>query len=146
MFVLCLAGANVMAADGLTSIKSANGPKETIERLEAAVKARGLTIFAHIPHAKGAASVGVPLRPNDLFIFGNPKVGTPLMQAQPTIGLDLPLRMLVWQDAAGDTWVSFNQPEWLARRHEIDRDAGAASISAMTGALSAIARAATSAP
>ena len=83
-----------MAAEGLTTIKSHFGPKDTMNRLEAEVKARGMTVFAHIPHEKGAAAVGVPLRPNDLLIFGNAKVGTPLMQSAPTIGIDLPLK--VW--------------------------------------------------
>ena len=98
-----------MAADGLTSIKSNFGPEETMNRLEAEVKARGMTVFAHIPHAKGAAAVGVPLRPNDLLIFGNAKVGTLLMQLAPTIGIDLPLKVLVWQDADGITWLSYKR-------------------------------------
>jgi len=96
-----------MAADGLTTIQSHFGPKDTMNRLEAEVKARGMTVFAHIDHAKGAALAGVPLRPNDLLIFGNPKVGTPLMQSAPTIGIDLPLKVLVWQDAEGSTWLSY---------------------------------------
>jgi uncharacterized protein (DUF302 family) len=92
-----------MATGGLTTIKSNFGPEDTMSRLEAEVKARGMTVFAHIPHAKGAAAVGVPLRPNDLLIFGNAKVGTPLMQSAPTTGIDLPLKVLIWQDAEG-TW------------------------------------------
>jgi uncharacterized protein (DUF302 family) len=84
--VICLSGAHAMAAEGLTTIKSHFGPKDTMDRLEAEVKARGMTIFAHIPHAKGAAAVGVSLLPNDLLIFGNAKVGTPLMQSAPTSG------------------------------------------------------------
>ena len=95
-----------MAADGLITIKSHFGAEDTTKRLEAEVKARGITVFAHIPHAKGAAAVGVPLRPNDLLIFGNPKVGTALMQSAPTSGIDLPLKVLVWQDAEGNTWLS----------------------------------------
>src|SRR5215467_5096707 len=104
---ICLSGAHAMAAEGLTTIKSTFGPEETMYRLEAEVKARGMTIFAHIPHAKGAAAAGIPLRPNDLLIFGNAKVGTPLMQLAPTIGIDLPLKVLVWQDAEGSTWLSY---------------------------------------
>src|SRR6516225_10944619 len=100
---ISLLGAHAMAADGLTTIKSNFGPKDTMNRLEAEVKARGMTVFAHIPHDKGAAAVGVPLGPNDLLIFGNAKVGTPLMQSAPTIGIDLPLKVLVWQDADGNT-------------------------------------------
>ncbi len=68
-----------------------------------------MTVFAHIPHAAGAAAVGVPLHPNDLLIFGNAKVGTPLMQSAPTTGIDLPLKVLVWQEAEGSTWLSYNE-------------------------------------
>src|SRR5215469_7991618 len=106
-----------MAADGLITIKSSHGPKETMERLEAAVKAKGLIIFARTDHAAGAAEVGLALRPTELLIFGNAKGGTPLMQSIQTIGIDLPLKALVWQDEAGATWVSYNDPAWLAKRH-----------------------------
>ena len=84
-----------MAADGLTTIKSSYGPKETMERLEAAVKAKGPTVFARIDHAAGAAEVRLSLRPTELLIFGNAKGGTPLMQADQTVGIDLPLKALV---------------------------------------------------
>jgi uncharacterized protein (DUF302 family) len=101
-------GAQAMAADGLTTVESAYGPKETMDRLEAEVKVKGLTVFARIDHAAGAAQVGLPLRPTAVLIFGNAKGGTPLMQAAQTIGIDLPLKALVWQDAAGKTWLSYN--------------------------------------
>jgi uncharacterized protein (DUF302 family) len=142
MLLLCLSGVAV-TADGLTTIKSSYGPKETMARLEAEVKARGLTIFARVNHAEGAAAIGLPLRPTDLLIFGNAKGGTPLMLARQTAGIDLPLKLLVWQDEAGTTWVSFNEPEWLARRHDID-SATKAPVSALTAALKAIVQAATS--
>ena len=106
-----------MAADGLTTIRSHYGPEETMARLEAAVTARGMTVFAHIDHAAGAAEVGLPLRPTDLLIFGSPKGGTPLMQSLQTIGIDLPLKALVWRDEAGTTWLSYNDPTWLVERH-----------------------------
>src|SRR5215831_2181290 len=131
---ICLSGAHAMAAEGLTTIKSNFGPKDTMNRLEAEVKARGMTVFAHIPHAAGAAAVGIPLRPNDLLIFGNAKVGTPLMQLAPTIGIDLPLKVLVWQDADGDTWLSYNDPTWLAKRHGLDPRVEAM-VKTLTGAL-----------
>jgi uncharacterized protein (DUF302 family) len=83
-----------MAADGLITIRSAFGPEETMNRLEAEVRAKGLTVFAHVDHAAGAKAVGMPLRPTDLLIFGNAKVGTPLMQAEQTIGIDLPLKAI----------------------------------------------------
>src|SRR5215471_6449491 len=134
---ICLSGAHAMAADGLTTIKSNFGPEETMNRLEAEVKAKGMTVFAHIPHAKGAAAVGLPLRPNDLLIFGNAKVGTPLIQSAPTIGIDLPLKVLVWQDAEGITWLSYNDPAWLARRHGLGPDAEA-TVKTLAGVLNAV--------
>jgi len=106
-----------MAVEGLTTIRSSYGPKDTMNKSEAAVKARGMTVFAHVDHAAGAAAAGLTLRPTELLIFGNARGGTPLMQANQAIGVDLPLRALVWQDAAGDTWVSYNDPAWLAKRY-----------------------------
>jgi uncharacterized protein (DUF302 family) len=81
-----------MAVDGLTSLRSPHGPKDTMDRLEAEVKVRGMTVFARIDHAEGAAAAGLSLRPTELLIFGNAKAGTPLMQAAQTIGIDLPLK------------------------------------------------------
>jgi uncharacterized protein (DUF302 family) len=134
-----------MAADGLITIKSAFGPEETMNRLEAEVRAKGLTVFAHVDHAAGAKAVGMPLRPTDLLIFGNAKGGTPLMQAEQSIGIDLPLKALVWQDAAGVTWLSYNDPYFLAQRHGLD-DATKATVEALSGALKAISGKATTAP
>jgi len=115
-----------MTADGLVTIRSNYGPKETMDRLESEVKGKGLTVFAHVDHAAGATAVGLTLDPTDLLIFGNAKGGTPLMQAVQTIGIDLPLKILVWQDAPGQTWLSYNDPHWLAKRHGIDGSAAAA--------------------
>lgn len=134
-----------MAADGLITLRSSHGPKETMTRLEAAVKAKGLTVFAHVDHAAGAAEVGLSLRPTDLLIFGNAKGGTPLMQAVQTVGIDLPLKALVWQDASGNTWLAYNDPAWLAKRHGLTREADA-SVSALAAALAALAKAATGSP
>jgi len=131
-----------MAADGLTTVHSNYGPQETIGRLEAAIKAKGMTIFARIDHAGAAAEVGMALRPTEVLLFGNPKGGTPLMQSAQTIGIDLPLKALVWQDAAGATWLSYNDPAWLAWRHGVGPEAQAA-IDGMTAALRAVATAAT---
>jgi len=131
-----------MAADGLTTIKSSYGPTETMNRLEAAVKARGMTVFARIDHAAGAAEVELPLRPTELLIFGSAKGGTPLMQAIQTIGIDLPLKALVWQDGADKTWLAYNDPGWLAQRHALGHEAAAA-VHAMAGALEALASTAT---
>ena len=134
-----------MAADGLITIRSAFGPEETMSRLEAEVKAKGLTVFAHVDHAAGANEVGLPLRPTDLLIFGNAKGGTPLMQAEQTIGIDLPLKALVWQDASGVTFLSYNDPHFLARRHGLG-EATRATMEALSGALKAVTSKATTAP
>src|ERR1700689_4540558 len=113
---MSLWGVEAMAVDGLVTIRSDSGPAETMDRLEAGVKEKGLTVFARIDHAAGAEEVGLPLRPTSVLIFGNAKGGTPLMQSVQTIGIDLPLKALVWQDAAGETWLSWNDPAWLAAR------------------------------
>jgi uncharacterized protein (DUF302 family) len=105
--------------EGLTSIRSSFDPKETIDRLEAEIRGQGLTIFARIDHAAGAAEVGLTLRPTELIIFGNARGGTPLIQSVQTIGIDLPLKALVWEDAAGKTWISYNEPNWITQRHGI---------------------------
>jgi uncharacterized protein (DUF302 family) len=128
-----------MSAEGLISIPSSFDPKETMDRLEAALRASGVTIFARIDHAAGAAEVGETLRPTELLIFGNPKAGTPLMQAGQTIGIDLPLKALVWQDAAGKTQVSYNEPGWLARRHGLGPEADG-TVANMTGMLAKLAK------
>jgi len=142
---LGLWGMQAMATDGLTTIQSSFGPQDTVRRLEAAVKAKGMTIFARIDHAAGAEEVGLALRPTELLIFGNAKGGTPLMQSDQTMGIDLPLRALVWQDAAGNTWLSYNDPSWLAQRHGLGA-AAATTVRALTAALNALAKAATTPP
>jgi uncharacterized protein (DUF302 family) len=142
---ICLWGAQAMAADGLITIKSNYGPEETMKRFEAEVRAKGLTIFAHVDHAAGAAAVGLSLRPTEVLIFGNAKGGTPLMQSTQTIGIDLPLKVLVWQDAAGDTWLSYNDPGWLAKRHGLGQGVEA-TVSTITAALNAMAKTATISP
>src|SRR5262245_15997360 len=108
--VICLWGAQAMAADGLKAIRSSYGPMETIDRLETEVKGKGMTVFARVDHSAGAAAVGLSLPPTVLLIFGNAKAGTPLMQSMQTIGIDLPLKALVWEDASGVTWISYNDP------------------------------------
>ena len=131
-----------MAGDGLVTIPSAFGPAETMGRLEAEVKAKGMTIFARVDHAAGAAAVGMPLRPTDLLIFGAARGGTPLMEIKQTIGIDLPLKALVWQDAAGATFITYNDPDWLAERHGLSPKP-AVTLNALSAALKAIAAAAT---
>jgi uncharacterized protein (DUF302 family) len=128
-----------MAADGLTTLPSAFGPKETMDRLEYEIKARGMTVFARIDHTAGAAQIGMPLRSTEVLIFGNAKGGTPLMQSVQSIGIDLPLRALVWEDADGKSWLSFNEPEWLAKRHGLGAEAQPA-VEVLAKALLALAR------
>jgi uncharacterized protein (DUF302 family) len=112
-----------MSGNGLTTVPSAHGVKATIDRLESEVKSKGLTVFARIDHAAGAKEVSMPLRPTELLIFGNARGGTPLMQAQQTTGIDLPLKALAWEDADGKVWLSYNEPVWIAERHHAGGDA-----------------------
>jgi uncharacterized protein (DUF302 family) len=133
-----LLGAHAMAADGLTTISSSYGPKETMDRLEAEIKAKGMTVFARIDHAAGAAQAGLSLRPTEVLIFGNAKAGTPLMQSNQTIGIELPLKALVWQDANGKVWLSYNEPSWLAQRHGLAAGTQA-TVDAMAAGLGALA-------
>lgn len=130
-----------MSDDGLVTIESVHSVKDAIDRLESALRLRGVAIFARIDHAAGAARVGMPLRPTELLIFGNPKAGTPLMQAKQTIGLDLPLKLLAWEDAAGKAWLTYNDPHWLARRHGLDASAAPA-VEALAVVLANFAKAA----
>jgi len=131
-----------MAANGLITMPSAFGPAETMSWLEAEVKAKGMTIFARVDHAAGAAAAGMPLRPTDLLVFGAARGGTPLMEMAQTIGIDLPLKALVWQDAAGATWLSYNDPDWLAERHGL-KPLPAATLDSLSAALKAVTTAAT---
>jgi len=115
-----------MSEDGLVTVASRHPVKETIDRLEAAVRAAGIAVFARIDHAAGAASVGMALRPTELLIFGNPKSGTPLMQARQAIGLELPLKMLAWEDEGGGIWLTYTDIGWLARRYGLGTEAAPA--------------------
>jgi len=131
-----------MAESGLVTLSSAHDFATTLARLQAALDAKGITIFARIDHAAGAAGVGLDLRPTTLLVFGNPAAGTPLMQAAQTAGLDLPLKALVWQDADGTVRLSYNDPAWVAARHAIAGAVGPA-VAAMQTGLDALARHAT---
>jgi uncharacterized protein (DUF302 family) len=127
--------------EGLTSIRSNFGPKETMDLLEAEIRALGMKVFARIDHAAGAAEAGLELRPTELIIFGNARGGTPLMQSVQTVGIDLPLKALVWEDASGTTWLSYSEPSWIAHRHGVANAEPV--VSKMSAALSAISRKAT---
>jgi uncharacterized protein (DUF302 family) len=112
-----------------------------MDRLEAQIRAKGMTVFARIDHAAGAAEVELTLPPTELIIFGNARGGTPLMQAVQTVGIDLPLKALVWEDASGKTWLSYNEPSWIAQRHSVA--SAEPIVSKMAAGLSAISRAVT---
>ena len=123
--------------EGLTTIPSRFGPKETMDRLATEIQAKGMKVFARIDHAAGAAEVGLTLRPTELIIFGNARGGTPLMQSAQTVGIDLPLKALVWEDAAGATWLSYNEPRWIAQRHGVaDAEAVVSKMTDLLGAIS----------
>ena len=127
--------------EGLTSIRSRFGPKETMNRLEAEIQAHGMKVFDRIDHAAGATEAGLELRPTELIIFGNARGGTPLMQSIQTVGIDLPLKVLVWEDASGTTWLSYSEPGWIAQRHGVANAEPV--VSKMSVALSAMSRKAT---
>lgn len=114
---LAAASAAASAADGLIELKSPHAAKATMDKLEELVKQRGLSVFARIDHAAGAAKVNKSLRATELLIFGNPQGGTPLMECAQTAGIDLPLKAIVWEDAAGQVWLGYNDPAYLAQRH-----------------------------
>lgn len=105
------------AADGVIAVKSPRSAKETMDRFEQLAKQKGLNVFARIDHAAGAAKVGKTLRPTEVLIFGDPKSGTPLMECAQSVGIDLPQKALVWEDASGQVWLGYNDPAYLARRH-----------------------------
>lgn len=107
------------AANGVISIKSNHDVQSTADRLVSILEKKGMTVFARINHTEGAEKVGKVLRPTELVLFGNPKVGTPLMQCGQSVAIDLPQKALIWQDEKGVTWFSYNDPTYIAERHDI---------------------------
>ncbi|HEY4838040.1 MAG TPA: DUF302 domain-containing protein [Candidatus Acidoferrales bacterium] len=105
--------------NGLIHLSSPYSAPETLQRVESILRTKNLTIFARIDHSGEAEKVGLAMRPTQLIIFGSPRAGTPMMIASPTLAIDLPLKALVWQDAEGKVWVSYNDPNYLKRRHNI---------------------------
>lgn len=140
--------ANASAADmgsrsnPLVTVPSAFSVTETGDKLSAILKDKGLTEFARINHSENAAKADLNLRPTEVIIFGNPKVGTPLMQCAQSIAIDLPQKMLIWQDEAGKVWLGYNNPEYLKRRHSVEGCDGV--FDKVTGVLAALSKAATS--
>lgn len=128
-------------AGSIVVTRSAHDVNETINRLEAALRAKGVTVFARIDHAGNAQRVGVALRPVQLLIFGNPKLGSPLLESNPMVGLDLPMKALAWEDAGGKVWLGYTAAATIAERYRIEDRA--AVIDKMTGALKNFTAAAT---
>lgn len=108
--------------NGMVHLSSPYSVPETVERLEAALRAKGIAVFARVDHSGEAAKVGLQMRPTLLLIFGSPKSGTPLMVASPTIAIDLPLKALIWQDAESKVWLSHNDPQYLKQRHNLPEE------------------------
>jgi uncharacterized protein (DUF302 family) len=106
----------------MVHLSSPHSVVETLQRLEALVKSKGLTIFCRVDHSGEAAKAGLKMKPTQLLIFGSPQAGTPLMLASPTLAIDLPLKALIWEDADGKVWVSYNSTEYLKSRHNIPDD------------------------
>ncbi len=116
--LLCLVPA-AHAGDGLITKKSHYNASQTLDRLEALLRDKGLTVFARVDHAGGAEKVGIPLRPTALLIFGNPKLGSHLFTSRQSAGIDLPMKALAWEDGKGNVWLTYNDPQYIADRHRI---------------------------
>jgi uncharacterized protein (DUF302 family) len=108
--------------NGMVHLSSPYPVEETLKRLDGALQSRGLTVFARVDHSGEAEKVGMKMHPTKLVIFGSPKGGTPVMLAAPTLAIDLPLKALVWEDAGGKVWLSYNTAEYLKQRHNIPDD------------------------
>jgi uncharacterized protein (DUF302 family) len=130
-----------MSGGGLITVASRFSVRRTIDRLASTVTAQGLIIFARIDHAGNAAQIGLELRPTELLIFGNPRAGTPLMQDKQTTGIDLPVKVLAWEDADGNVWLTYNDATWLAKRHALGAESDV-TIKAIAAGLAAISKAA----
>lgn len=131
-----------MNEDGVITLASQFPVHETVDRLASSVESNGFMVFARIDHAAHAAKIGMELRPTELLIFGNPKVGTSLMQDQQTAGLDLPVKVLTWEDADSRVWLSYYTAAWIAKQHDLGAHSEA-SIKAIEAVLAAVSQAAT---
>jgi len=139
---LLLAAAPALAVDGLVAVESAHDPATTMDRFEEAAENADLNIFVRVNHAEGAASIGEELRPTELIVFGNPQGGTPFMQCAQSVGIDLPLKALTWEDETGQAWLGYNDPAWVAARHGVE---DCPVVGGMTEALEGLAHTATAA-
>ena len=139
VFLLLLSVSSAaFCADGLIAIKSPYVAKETMNRFEENAKQRGLNVFARIDHAASAAKIGKALRPTEVLIFGNPQGGTPFMECAQSAGIDLPLKVLVWEDVQGQVWLGYNDPGYMAQRHGVPQ---CPAVGALSKALSGLAEA-----
>lgn len=137
VFALLILGSDAWAGpEGLVSRPSRYSVPQTADRLVAVLESKGMTVFARIDHAAEAEKAGLAMRPAQLVVFGNPKGGTPLMVAVPTVAIDLPLKALAWEDSGGKVWLSYNLPEYLKKRHGIEGKDEA--LKALAGALDAM--------
>ena len=110
------------ANNGIVNLASNHSVDQTVEKLTSILQAKGVNLFALVDHSGEAEKVGMKMRPTKLLIFGSPKAGTPLMQAAPSIAIDLPLKVLVWEDTGGKVWLSYNSPEYLEQRHGLPHE------------------------
>lgn len=140
LVTLLAVSASAFAADGLIAVKSPFSAKETMNRLEENAKQRGLSVFARIDHAAGAARIGKSLRSTEVLVFGNPQGGTPFMECAQTVGIDLPLKVLVWEDGQGQAWLGYNDPAYLGQRHGVSE---CPAVGALSAALAGLAQATT---
>lgn len=140
-FILLLCSGAVMAADGLIAVKSNHSVAATADKLEAVLSEKGMKVMNRINHTAGAETAGLELRPTVVVIFGNPKVGTPLMQCAQSVAVDLPQKALIWEDEEGQVWLGYNDPDYLKTRHAIE--SCDAVLKKVSGALSSFAKAAT---
>lgn len=129
LLAACATTGSQSTSNGLVSVKSPYTQAETVSRLEAQVRQRNLAVVAKVDHAAAAQRIGQTLRPTEVMIFGNPQAGTPLMQCAQTVGIDLPVKALVWTDTGGQVWVGYNDPVWMVQRHGAAECAAAANVS-----------------
>lgn len=132
---------SVLAAEGMVTVKSNHSADATADKLEAVLEEKGMTVMNRINHTAGADKAGLELRPTEVVIFGNPKVGTPLMQCAQSVAIDLPQKALIWEDSEGVVWLGYNDPEYLKQRHNIEGCDEV--IEKVKGALAGFAKAAT---
>lgn len=119
LLLLLITATTFAGQDGLVMFQSPHTVEVTGDRLARALQSKGMTVFARLNHSKGAEKVGLSLAPTEQFIFGNPKIGTPLMNCKRTVAIDLPQKMLIWEDDSGQVWVAYNDPEYVKNRHEV---------------------------